>query len=627
MATVYKAHELSLNRMVALKVLSPRLSEDTEYIKRFQREAQSAAQLNHPNIVQIYSIGEERGLHYFAMEYIKGNSLAGLKQEVGIVQPGRAVRIIKEVADALGEAHKVGLVHRDIKPSNIMLDANGRAKVTDFGIAYVSSANTKLTREGSIIGTPEYLSPEQCEGKKVDQRSDIYSLGVTLYEILTGKTPYEADTPVSMLMKIVKGDFPPICQVNASLPRPLCNVVDKMMVSDVNERYASMEEVSAALESLKLEDASSGVSAVPEPVGVEAPVTMDLSQVGAPAQKSGNRNAALIVLAVIILLMGGAFAAKVLIFDKKDPAADGKPSAWDTVDARNNGEVPAQPNEASGDNPDNGVTAENGQPEQPSNAENPADQMGLASNNGENNGNMNTGEDGNNSGMAGNQQHVADNGGAPANTGINSQQEANGNMPANTMTASMQENANIQGSGTKTLQTSTGNANVPVNRQSPGMQNTTSGNVTGTMNTGNNVSRPSGMQKQSKPRPLPPANSCIITPVGNSDKSEVIAAYVEEMMSRKNYTVIDGPSIAGGNEADVARNRVVIQTRQLGTTTLSYYGNTSEQYSVSISIKVVSISSGKLVKGPVVKTVKYTALNAEENIREAVAGMVARLRL
>lgn len=147
MATVYKAHELSLNRVVALKVLSTQLSEDKEYIKRFQREAQAAAQLNHPNIVQIYAISEEDGIHYFAMEYIKGKSLAEIRLEQGPMKPDQAVVIIKQVADALHDAHNAGLVHRDIKPSNIMIDQLGRAKVTDFGIAYVSSAQTKLTRK------------------------------------------------------------------------------------------------------------------------------------------------------------------------------------------------------------------------------------------------------------------------------------------------------------------------------------------------------------------------------------------------------------------------------------------------------------------------------------------------
>jgi serine/threonine-protein kinase len=253
MATVYKAHELSLNRVVALKVLSPRLSEDTEFIKRFQREAQAAAKLNHSNIVQIYAIGEEKGIHYFAMEYIKGKTLAQIKNEEGILTAARAIPIIRQVAEALGEAHKVGLVHRDIKPSNIMIDASGRAKVTDFGIAFVAEAKTKLTREGSIIGTPEYLSPEQCEGKPLDGRSDIYSLGVTLYEMLSGKTPYEADTPVSMLMKIVQGNFLPLDQVNPNVPLPVQKMVEKMMQTDTQKRYTNVDELLESLQEVEKE--------------------------------------------------------------------------------------------------------------------------------------------------------------------------------------------------------------------------------------------------------------------------------------------------------------------------------------------------------------------------------------
>ncbi|MCP4220355.1 MAG: protein kinase [bacterium] len=247
MATVYKAHELSLNRMVALKVLSHRLSEDTQFIKRFQREAQAAAKLNHPHIMQVYAIGEEDGIHYFAMEYIKGETLSDIVKEHKTMTPDRSVPLMMQVAEGLHVAHEAGLIHRDIKPSNIMLDPAGKAKVTDFGIAYVMSAETKLTTEGSIIGTPEYLSPEQCNGKPVDARSDIYSLGVTFYEILTGKTPYEADTPVSMLMKIVKGTFPPLSEVAPGLPESIRNIVEKMMDTDPNNRYADMRELGDAL--------------------------------------------------------------------------------------------------------------------------------------------------------------------------------------------------------------------------------------------------------------------------------------------------------------------------------------------------------------------------------------------
>jgi serine/threonine protein kinase len=560
MATVYKAHELSLNRMVALKVLSSQLSEDKAYIKRFQREAQAAAQLNHPNIVQIYAIGEEQGVHYFAMEYIKGKSLADIRQEEGVLKPDDAVPIIRQVADALAEAHKAGLVHRDIKPSNIMIDAAGRPKVTDFGIAYVSYANTKLTRNGSIIGTPEYLSPEQCEGKTVDQRSDIYSLGVTLYELLSGKTPYEADTPVSMLMKIVKGEFPALQEVNPNVPESLRVIVDKMMLKDVQKRYQRMEEVIKDL--LELEP------------GRKVHTTAMMEEVVVPQETSGSKNnkwAAIIVAAIIVILMGGAFAAKMLYFDKKaarekdekavvsgaiSPAATESPStesqqidphSQETGGTESQGVVAASqemPGQETGESRET-ITAE-----QPSTAEGPETTSFEA--------------------------------GTPTTT------EASTTTPL-------------------------------ISKASTGTPDTTG--TTGTPGT-KAIQQPSGAVTPVKP--LPPARSCLITAVGDDDKADLVAPYIEEILSKKNFTVMDGPSVGGRKIADVARNHIVVTVKHTGSTSLNYYGNSSEMITVRISIKVVNPKTGKIVVGPMSQTVEYTALNSEEKLSDAVDKLMYR---
>ncbi len=251
MATVFKAHEQSLNRVVALKVLHPSLAENEEYIKRFKREAQSAAKLNHPNIVHIYSIGEDKGQHFFAMELIKGDSLADYKRSGRKLDTERMLAITRQIAAGLAAAHDAGLVHRDIKPSNIMLLGDGTVKVADFGIAQVSGGDTKLTMDGAVIGTPEYLSPEQCEGKPIDGRSDIYSLGVTLYELLSGKTPYHADTPVSMLMKIVKGEYPPLGSIVPDIPSDIENLVRRMMATQAEQRFQTCQELISAIDTIK----------------------------------------------------------------------------------------------------------------------------------------------------------------------------------------------------------------------------------------------------------------------------------------------------------------------------------------------------------------------------------------
>ncbi len=551
MATVYKAHELSLNRIVALKVLASQLSEDKAYIKRFQREAQAAAQLNHPNIVQIYAIGEEQGVHYFAMEYIKGKSLANIKEEEGVMKPEDAVPIIRQVAEALAEAHKVGLVHRDIKPSNIMIDAAGRPKVTDFGIAYVSYANTKLTRDGSIIGTPEYLSPEQCEGKTVDQRSDIYSLGVTLYELLSGKTPYEADTPVSMLMKIVKGEFPPLQEVNPNVPESLRAIVDKMMLKDVQQRYQKMEEVITDL--LKLEP------------GREVPSTAVMEEAAVPAPASGSKSnkwAAVIVAAVIVILMGGAFAAKMLYFDKK--AAQDKQEklalSGETIPA-------ASESQPAGSQPTDSQSQE---------AESTESQAEAAS---------------------GQEMPTAAAG-----------------LPVEGETA--QPPSTTEGPGTKSFDASTPTAAGASATTSPFSKVST-----GTPGT-KSVQQSPGTVAPVKP--LPPARSCIITAVGDDDKADLVAPFIEKILVKKNFTVMDGPSVAGREITDIARNHIVVTVKQTGSTTLNYYGNSSEMVTVRISIKVVNPQTGKIVAGPMSETVEYTALNSDEKLKAAVDKLMSR---
>jgi serine/threonine-protein kinase len=566
MATVYKAHELSLNRVVALKVLSPQLSEDKDYIKRFQREAQAAAQLNHPHIVQVYAIGEEKGLYYFAMEYIKGESLAHIKKEKGVLPTEEAVTIIKQVADALAEAHGAGLVHRDIKPSNIMIDSLGRAKVTDFGIAYVSRAQTKLTREGSIIGTPEYLSPEQCEGKTVDRRSDIYSLGVTLYEVLTGKTPYEADTPVSMLMKIVKGDFPPISEVNPNVPTSLRGIVEKMMKTDPNRRYADMEEVKKAFGEFEKSAFPSGKPAE------KMPVTATYQEIEAQSEaRAGSKSskwAAVVVAAVIVLLMGGAFAAKVLIFDKKKPGPSSTSTPVEETKAASSETTSQQPAGTR-------QTAETGiqqtQDSQSTPAESQASQLETSTAPGEQTGELLQKDETSTTPVS------------PSTSGGTAAQSTDA-QPKTTTAPSTQHSA--------TPQTST---------------------------PAKTVITPSR-------KPVPPANSCIISAVGDEGNADLVTPYVQEILTQNNFTIIDGPSVADRDISEVARNHIVVEVKQIGATTLNYYGNSSQQYTVRLTIKVIAPKTGKVIAGPVSQTVEYTTLNAGEKLREAVVKLIAHIQ-
>jgi serine/threonine protein kinase len=247
MGVVYKAHELSLNRKVALKVLAPRLSSDEEFIKRFKREAMVVAALDHPNIVKVLSYGQAEGVHYFAMEYVKAQDLGQVLKEKGSIPLEEALSITAQVASALEEASLRGVVHRDIKPPNIMVDELGRVRVTDFGIAFQQDSETKLTRVGTFLGTPEYASPEQVSGQVLDVRSDIYALGAVLYRMVSGQCAVTGDSPLAMVAKILTEPVKPIQEVNPSLPRPVCQLVDKMMAKDPAKRFQSPGELLSAL--------------------------------------------------------------------------------------------------------------------------------------------------------------------------------------------------------------------------------------------------------------------------------------------------------------------------------------------------------------------------------------------
>ena len=243
MGVVYKAHELSLNRKIALKVLSERLSADEEFVKRFKREARVVAALSHPNIINILSYGEEGGRYYFAMELLDGTDLGTIlkeKKEISLVD---ALSITIQIADALSEASASGVVHRDLKPSNIMIDDQGRVKVTDFGIAFFQDNETHLTRTGLYMGTPEYSSPEQARGDKLDVRSDIFSLGAMLYKMLSGVPFVSGESPLAVMARIITEPVPTIAEQKPSLPPLVCALVDRMMAKEVEARFQTPAEV------------------------------------------------------------------------------------------------------------------------------------------------------------------------------------------------------------------------------------------------------------------------------------------------------------------------------------------------------------------------------------------------
>lgn len=246
MAIVYRGLDTLLHREVAIKVLREQYASDEQFVERFRREAQAAASLSHPNVVNIYDVGEVEGVHFIVMEYVHGRSLRRIIQDEGRLSPLRAARYALQICDGLQHAHEHGLIHRDIKPHNILITPDDRVKVTDFGIARAASSST-LTQTGIIIGSVHYFSPEQARGVSIGPQSDLYSLGVVLYEMLTGEVPFTGDSPISVALKQIDEAPPRLGAVRPDCPAPLARIVERALTKDLGERYRDAAQMSADL--------------------------------------------------------------------------------------------------------------------------------------------------------------------------------------------------------------------------------------------------------------------------------------------------------------------------------------------------------------------------------------------
>lgn len=246
MANVYLAHDMILDRDVALKMLRLDFANDEEFIRRFHREAQSATSLAHPNIVNIYDVGEEDSIYYIVMEYVDGQTLKQYIQQNSPIRIEEVIEIMQQLTSAISHAHQNHIIHRDIKPHNILIDKQGNVKITDFGIAMALSA-TSITQTNSVLGSVHYLSPEQARGGMANRKSDIYSLGIVMFELLTGRLPFSGESAVSIALKHLQSETPSLRRWNPSIPQSVENIVLKATAKDPFHRYNSVEEMEADL--------------------------------------------------------------------------------------------------------------------------------------------------------------------------------------------------------------------------------------------------------------------------------------------------------------------------------------------------------------------------------------------
>jgi serine/threonine-protein kinase len=352
MAQVYLAKDVLLDRPVALKVLFPELSVDRAFVERFRREARAAANLTHPNIVSVYDWGQGERTYFIVMEYVDGQTLSRLLRD-GALDPVRAATIGADVAAALEFAHRRGVIHRDIKPGNVLIDSSGRVKVADFGIARAIGASEDLTQTGSVMGTATYFSPEQAQGHTVDVRSDVYSLGVVLYEMVTGKAPFSGDSPVAIAYKHVKEEPVPPTALDPTIPAGYEAIVLKALAKNAADRYQTAEElradllrfaagqpVAAEVEATRV-GAAVGATAAMAATGV---MGMDATRVqnapgattalprtmtggaGGPGSDAGRRSRGPLV-AVIVLLLLAIIAAAVFFIGRSEGWWDSTASA------------------------------------------------------------------------------------------------------------------------------------------------------------------------------------------------------------------------------------------------------------------------------------------------------------
>jgi serine/threonine-protein kinase len=309
MSSVFRARDVQLDRSVAIKILHERYVDDPEYVERFRREARAVARLSHPNIVTVIDRGEDEGRQYIVFEHVDGENLKELVVRTGRLPVRRAVELALSVADGLAFAHEHGLVHRDVKPQNVLLSREGDVKVTDFGIARSLDVEHGVTQTGTVLGTGEYLAPEQANGKPVSPATDVYSLGVVLWELLAGDVPFSGENFVAVALRHVNEPPPSLSQVRPDVPPRLAAAVERALAKDPSQRFSSMAALASELRACLVE-----LDRTPTPVKDDAAMTVVTRPSRAPRSRRARRRPSRRSLWAVLLALLAAVAAFVAVF-------------------------------------------------------------------------------------------------------------------------------------------------------------------------------------------------------------------------------------------------------------------------------------------------------------------------
>lgn len=647
MGVVYKAFEPALNRHVAIKELSPSLAHDPQLVERFLREARSMAALSDPHIIQIFYIGTDEATSqpFFAMEYVEGDSLSTLLKRDGKLGVDNALKILHQTAQGLAAAHDRGVIHRDIKPGNLMLSQRGQVKIADFGIALTTAdISKKLTSTGEFVGTPGYLSPEVCLGKPVDQRSDIFSLGIVLFEMLSGRIPFSDESPLGLMLEVVKSEIPDIQQLNTEVDAATAAILARMVAKEPEQRFQSCHDLAAALEAhpmlshgdtLKLmrpapaSDAtmvgtpapkSAARAVTPPPVVRSASTSPSAITNGSqgtqtrpsvlerPPSRRGALWVPVAVAAVLVLsVAGGAFAFRAPILDFVRGFGDGFAGrsgvAYDA--GHNTGKV---------SNPvGTSVAAESVVPTSTAVTPTPLDVAATASSS------------------------------SDANAAVTSMSEAEisaaiaqdrpdtnaDQIPVEAMPLAMAEAASVH--TTSSAATATTAAATPAS----------SAPQTGTVAAVHAVepAKPAtqAVATATPPRPVapPPPRRVAVVAIGDAAITGPARSRVEQALAAAGFDMVDAEALgltgdgrlAGALHAlrRAASVVVVVRAEPVGSQQLQYYGKTSELYIANLTVRAYKTTDRASIGAGVSEKVQFTTLNADSQAQAALAGKLDRL--